>query len=93
MFERLKNEVPKFRHKIVAVEGDCALPGLGISETDKELLLRKVSIVFNVAATVRFDEKLKQAVAINISGSKEMIDLCRQMEKLKVTILHFVLKI
>ncbi|RYA67897.1 hypothetical protein DD595_25900, partial [Enterobacter cloacae complex sp. 4DZ3-17B2] len=44
----------------------------------------EVSIVFNVAATVRFDEKLKIAVAINIAGTKELLELCRQMNSLKV---------
>lgn len=93
MFERLKREIPKFRLKIAAVGGDCAVAGLGLSETDREFLISKISIVFNVAATVKFDEKLKQAVAINISGPKEMIDLSRRMDKLKVNILYFLIKI
>lgn len=40
-------------------------------------------MVFHVAATVRFDEKLKQAVAINVRGPQEIITLCRQMTNLK----------
>lgn len=32
---------------------------LGISESDVRLIQDDVSIVFHVAATVRFDEKLK----------------------------------
>ena len=86
MFEIMKTQVPKFRHKVVAIAGDCSLPGLGISNTDKELLLREISIVFNVAATVKFDEKLKYAVAINVQGVKEIMDMCRRMQNLKVRI-------
>ncbi|XP_024936806.1 fatty acyl-CoA reductase wat isoform X2 [Cephus cinctus] len=86
MFDRLKKEIPKFRHRIIAVEGDCTLPGLGLSPVDRELLLREISIIFHVAATVRFDEKLKQAVAINISGTKEILELSRCMRSLKAVI-------
>lgn len=76
--------MPKFRHKIIGISGDCSLPGLGISTTDREIILREISIVFNVAATVRFDEKIKQACAINVNGIKEIMELCRNMDKLKV---------
>lgn len=83
LFERLKREHPKFRHQIVAIEGDCGVPGLGISETDRATLMNEVSIVFHVAATVRFDEKIKLAVAINIQSVRDMIALCKKMPKLK----------
>ncbi|RZC41900.1 fatty acyl-CoA reductase -like, partial [Asbolus verrucosus] len=83
IFRRLKNEFPKFRHKIVGIGGDCSLPDLGISLQDRQMLIDEVSIVFHVAATVRFDEKLKVAVAINIRGPQEVIKLARQMPNLK----------
>lgn len=84
MFERMKKEVPKFRHKVTAIAGDCSLPGLGISAIDRELIQREISVVFHVAATVRFDERIKQAVAINITGTREMMELCRGIHNLKV---------
>ncbi|XP_011315369.1 putative fatty acyl-CoA reductase CG5065 [Fopius arisanus] len=83
VFERLKKEHPKFRHKIVAIEGDCALPNLGISESDKQILLREISIVFHVAATLSFDEKINLAVSINIDSLRQMIQISKQMSKLK----------
>lgn len=43
VFERLKNENPKFRHKIVAIAGDCSLPDLGLSSDDKRKLIDEVS--------------------------------------------------
>lgn len=71
----------------MAIEGDCSLPSLGISETDKIKLINNVSIVFHSAATVSFDEKIKLAVAINIQGLNEMIELCKNMKNLKVKII------
>ncbi|XP_012265217.2 fatty acyl-CoA reductase wat-like [Athalia rosae] len=86
IFELLKKEQPKYRHKIIVVSGDCSLPNLGLSSDDKDLLIRETSIVFHVAATVRFDEKIKYAVAINVSGTKEVMDMCRAMHNLKSVI-------
>ncbi|XP_011499623.1 PREDICTED: putative fatty acyl-CoA reductase CG5065 [Ceratosolen solmsi marchali] len=83
VFDRLKAEVPKFRHKLVAIPGDCTLPGLGISTADQELIMREISIVFYMAATVRFDEKIKEAVITNIIGPMEIMNLCRKIKNLK----------
>ncbi|XP_011499624.1 PREDICTED: putative fatty acyl-CoA reductase CG5065 [Ceratosolen solmsi marchali] len=83
LFAKLREELPKFRHQIVAISGDCSLPGLGISPSDREILIREVSIVFHVAATVRFDEKLKLAVAINVQSPRDVLTLCKEMPQLK----------
>ncbi|XP_012265211.2 fatty acyl-CoA reductase wat-like isoform X1 [Athalia rosae] len=83
IYSRLKREVPKFRHKVFAVAGDCSAPNLGLSLTDRALLMEKISIVFHVAATVRFDEKLKLAVAINVQATGDIMELCRSMPQLK----------
>lgn len=88
LFDRLKREKPKFRSKIVGIAGDCVLPGLGISLTDREVLRSDVNIVFHVAATVRFDEKLKLAIGINVNGTKEIIQLCKELQQLHVSIVQ-----
>uniref|UniRef100_A0A336L0D6 Fatty acyl-CoA reductase n=1 Tax=Culicoides sonorensis TaxID=179676 RepID=A0A336L0D6_CULSO len=82
LFDRLKREKPKFRSKIVGISGDCVLPGLGINAQDRDLLRREVNIVFHVAATVRFDEKLKLALGINVNGTKEVVQLCKEIKSL-----------
>lgn len=45
-----------------------------------------MNIVFHVAATVRFDEKLKLAVGINVNGTKEIVNLCRDIKDLKALV-------
>jgi hypothetical protein len=42
IFDRLKEEFPKFRHKVVAIGGDCGLPDLGISLQDRQMLINEV---------------------------------------------------
>ncbi|XP_076632053.1 fatty acyl-CoA reductase wat-like [Colletes latitarsis] len=84
VFDRLKKEVPKYRQKVQVISGDCVLPGLGLSASDTDLLTREVSAVFHVAATVRFNEELRQAIAVNVRGTKEMMELCKRMPNLRV---------
>lgn len=87
VFTKLKQQdkEEKFRHKIVPIEGDCSLPGFGISESDRRKLIENVQIIFHAAATVRFDEKLKLAVAINVNGTKEIMLLSKQAKSLVVS--------
>lgn len=49
------------------------------------LLCRTVSIVFHSAATVKFDEKLKLSVTINMLGTKRLVELCHRMMSLDVS--------
>ncbi|XP_047370195.1 fatty acyl-CoA reductase 1-like [Vespa velutina] len=83
LFNTLRKQQPGFQNRLVAIEGDCSLPNLGISITDRAKLIREVSIVFHVAATVRFNEKIKLAAAINVQSLKDIIYLSKEMSKLK----------
>lgn len=46
-----------------------------------------MNIVFHSAATVRFDQSIKEAVNLNALGSKRLWDLCSEMENLR-SIIH-----
>lgn len=83
IFDRLKAE-RKFKHRLIAIAGDCALPGLGLNDDERQILISKVNIIFHCAATVRFDENLKSAFRINISATEDILKLAKQMENLKV---------
>lgn len=62
----------------------CSLkPGLGLNVNDRNLLIDNVDIVFHMAATVRFDEKLKTALKINVNGAYDIMKLCKEMKNLK----------
>lgn len=77
-------EVPNSSlQKVVAIQGDITLPGLGISEEDEERLIEKVSVIFHSAATVKFDEELTKSVQMNIEGTRMIVDLAHKMPNLK----------
>lgn len=84
MYERLREEKPDFLDNVVLIEGDTGLIDLGISMVNRETLIDNVNVVFHGAATVRFDEKLRQAVNINVRGTKLMLLFAKQMKNLKV---------
>ena len=86
MFEKLGLKRPEVMSKIIPVEGDISLPNLGISGADLNLLFDKVSLVFNSAATIRFNEELRTAVQLNVKGPQQLLHLCRQMKQLEVYI-------
>lgn len=48
-----------------------------------KLNTRKVHVVFHMAATVRFDEKLKVAMQINVQACKDVMQICTEMINLK----------
>lgn len=86
LFKRLKHEVPKYFNKVSAISGDCSLPGLGLSNRSQNILVNEVNIIFHGAATVRFNEHIRVAMSINVSGVRKILDLARKITYLKVRI-------
>lgn len=72
-------------NKVIPVAGDVTMPSLGISPEDLKLLCDDVSVVFNSAATVRFDEDLRTAVELNVKGPQRLMNVCHQMKRLEVS--------
>lgn len=58
---------------------------MGLSETDVQTVLETVDIVFHSAATVRFDQPLKEAANYNTLGSQRLFEFCMKMKKLQVS--------
>lgn len=58
---------------------------LGLSDDDYNMLAENVSIVFHVAATVRFDEPIQDAIIHNVRGTREVVQLAGQMKNLSVS--------
>ncbi|XP_022197920.2 fatty acyl-CoA reductase 1 [Nilaparvata lugens] len=82
LFDKLRTASPSSFDKVVLMEGDMSELGLGLSPADYKTLAQNVSIVFHVAASVRFDEHLTDAVKMNARGTREVCQLAMQMKKL-----------
>ncbi|XP_075155968.1 fatty acyl-CoA reductase wat-like [Haematobia irritans] len=84
IFRRLLREKPnEFDDKVIPIPGDVELPLLGISR-DSAKLMENVSIVIHSAATVRFDERLRDAIRLNVGGTVEIMKFCETLKNLKV---------
>lgn len=73
--------------KLKAVLGDMTELRLGLSDKDYDFLVENVSVVFHVAASVRFDEPIRDATIMNVRGTREVVQLAKQMKHLKVSLL------
>ena len=58
-FERVKEYSPEALDKVVAIAGNISDPGLGIGQEDAKTIKENVSVVFHLAATVKFDAPLR----------------------------------
>lgn len=85
-FERLRQECPSSLNKLVVVDGDLREKKLGLESGDYERLASDVSMVFHTAADVRFNQSLRNAVKINMEGTKNVLDLCHHIKNLKAVV-------
>ncbi|KAF6205980.1 hypothetical protein GE061_017204, partial [Apolygus lucorum] len=83
VFDRLRQLKPSFLNLVQLVKGDIELPGLGLSDLARAMLVEEIEVVFHGAATVSFDEPIKKATLVNVRGTKEMALLCQEMKNLK----------
>ena len=71
-----KKEFLKFAtDKIGPIQGYRIVEGLGISDEDHKMINENVDIFINSAASVNFDDPLKDALNINYFGSQRMLIL------------------
>ncbi|EDW84718.2 uncharacterized protein Dwil_GK12983 [Drosophila willistoni] len=84
VFNVLLETKPNALDRICPIAGDCLeSENLGISEKDRQTLASNVQIVIHSAATVRFDEKLSYALAINVRGTEQMLRIAKTMPHLE----------
>lgn len=69
--------------KIIPIAGDVAELGLAMAAEDRTRM-ENVSLVFHVAASVRFDDPLKEAILMNTRGTRETVAFAETLTKLEV---------
>ncbi|XP_069683847.1 putative fatty acyl-CoA reductase CG5065 isoform X2 [Periplaneta americana] len=83
LFENVIKSNPNAMKKLVAVECDFSQPDLGLQKEIRRQLISEVTLVFNMAASLRLEAGMKDAIANNTTGTKRILDLCLQMKHLK----------
>ncbi|KAF7404779.1 hypothetical protein HZH66_003685 [Vespula vulgaris] len=87
VFDRLReeNKTELFK-KLIAISGDIGEDNLGLSNEDRSQLIENVQIVVHSAATLDFEVSLKNAVLINLLGTRRVIQLCQEIKNLKALV-------
>jgi fatty acyl-CoA reductase len=84
VFKKIIKEDENIIQRIHLIKGDLRDENLGISLSDQQTLINEVDIFYHAAADVRFDENLKEAVEINVKGTRETVNLASKIHNLLV---------
>lgn len=86
VFQHLSKYDPNFLQRIEIVAGDLNESHLGIQKNDAILneLIENVEIVIHAAADVRLNESLYNLIWVNLVGTRDLLELVKQMRKLQV---------
>ncbi|XP_044762651.1 putative fatty acyl-CoA reductase CG5065 [Coccinella septempunctata] len=82
VFHKIRNQ-PEVFSKLECISGDLTMENLSLSSRDEKNLRENVEVVFHMAANVRFDQTLKNALILNTLGTKRVLDLACTFENLK----------
>ncbi|XP_076277556.1 fatty acyl-CoA reductase 1-like isoform X2 [Lasioglossum baleicum] len=85
-FKGIKEKDADKLKKIVLIPGDTTAKDLALSTADMERMVQDVNVIFHMAANVKFDLTLKEAVRINTVGTKNVLDFAKKMSNLDVFI-------
>lgn len=86
LFDLLRKENPEVLKKLVGIQGDVMAPKLGLTIADMERLAN-VSVIFHAAASVRFDDSLKDAILMNTRGTHEVLLFAEKLKNCR-SIVH-----
>ncbi|XP_071631362.1 putative fatty acyl-CoA reductase CG5065 [Temnothorax longispinosus] len=82
-FRILREQYPERLKKLIVIFGDITVEELALSVADKERLTSRVAVVFHMAASVRFDLPLKNAIKMNTISTINVIALAKQLPLLE----------
>jgi len=90
-FRVLREQHPERLKKVVVVAGDTSVKSLYLSlSAEKEQLVSRVSVIFHMAANVRFDLPLKTCVKINTEGTMNVVALAKQVTMLPDRLCRYI---
>jgi fatty acyl-CoA reductase len=66
------------------VSGELTAPGLNLDVQDAEELKKNVQVILHSAADVRFERPLSEAFAINVEGTRNLLELAKSSPNMTV---------
>ncbi|XP_076657827.1 putative fatty acyl-CoA reductase CG5065 [Halictus rubicundus] len=87
LYDRLREECPSNFSKLIPIRGDTCVEGLGLASHDRQTIVDRVSVIFHVAANVRFEENLQKDIFSNTRSTRDVCVLASSMKNL-VALMH-----
>jgi long-chain acyl-CoA synthetase len=79
----LYDEPPEAADRLRPLHAELTESGLGLSANDRVLVAREVSRVVHCAASISFTLPLDEARAINVGGTRRVLELARELPALE----------
>ncbi|KAF5280112.1 hypothetical protein FQA39_LY18146 [Lamprigera yunnana] len=84
IFERLltQQSIERVFRRLKVIAGDVSQPKLGLSTSERQILVENVNVIFHSAATLDFADGLKPTVLINLLGTRQVLELAAECRDL-----------
>ncbi|XP_037949656.1 putative fatty acyl-CoA reductase CG5065 [Teleopsis dalmanni] len=86
IFQRIKEEKPDVLNKVTIYQGDVTFDSLGLSGDNYKHVVDNTNIVFHMAATLKLEGNLKDAIEMNLTGTKRALCIAKEMKNLEAFI-------
>lgn len=84
VFMHLHKYDKNYLERVEVITGNLEETRLGINDAGLDKLKQEVDVVIHAAADVRFNEPLYDLVLTNLCGTRELLELSKEMARLKV---------
>ncbi|XP_065220770.1 putative fatty acyl-CoA reductase CG5065 [Planococcus citri] len=84
IFDNFKKNNPEILKKVALIQGDMQQKDLNLSESDRRKLQDEITVVFHIAAVLKMNATLKEAVEMNVEATMTLLNICTSMRNLKV---------
>lgn len=76
------DEKPEMMRKIYPVWGEITVPNFGLSDEHLRRVIESTEIVFHLAASLKLEATLKPNILTNLTATKYVLDVAKQMKRL-----------
>jgi long-chain acyl-CoA synthetase len=83
LLAQLYDTVPASAERLSAVRADLTSPDLGMTGADRRALAQRVDRVVHCAASISFTLPLEEARDINVTGTRRVLELARELPQLE----------
>ncbi|XP_017070392.1 putative fatty acyl-CoA reductase CG5065 isoform X3 [Drosophila eugracilis] len=86
IFQRIKDERPEMLKKVTIYQGDVTFDQLGLSGESLKHVTENTNIVFHLAATLKLEGNLRDAIDMNLLGTRRALNVAKEMKQLEAFI-------